>query len=261
MGTRRHRHFNPAFAGAQTVFDAKKITGLSNSGSISTWSGSVGTAYSASTWVGGGFTAPIYCNSDNGINGNPAIAFNGSNQTITTNAVAQFRNKTSGDIFCVIVDTNSTGGDTGHFPVAWLCGGGSGFVRASIASRRSSIAGIVGVSSRLDATGANSSTGVVGTPSNPTIAQSTFDWANNKMVAYANGVSGTSGSWTEGSGSTSNTDSALSLIGTASSPATPTANRFTGKLSIIIAASPSFSAPVSKRISHGLAFTYRIFTK
>lgn len=69
MSHRRHRHFNPAHAGASAVLDARFLTGLANGDQVTTWTARAGSSPTQATPS----SRPTYAASI--INGCPAVAF------------------------------------------------------------------------------------------------------------------------------------------------------------------------------------------
>ena len=74
----RHRHFNPRDAGANLVYDSRRISGLSNNDPVSTWNDISKNAYDA---TGTSTARPLYITQVQG--GNPALRFDGSNDQLS----------------------------------------------------------------------------------------------------------------------------------------------------------------------------------
>ena len=69
----RQRHFNPANAGGTAVFDSRYINGISDGGSVQTW-----TSRSGSNDITQATAANRPTYETNEINGNPSVFFNGA---------------------------------------------------------------------------------------------------------------------------------------------------------------------------------------
>lgn len=74
----RQRHFNPRDAGANLVYDSRRISGLSNNDPVSTWPDISRNAYDA---TGTSTARPLYITQVQG--GNPALRFDGSNDQLS----------------------------------------------------------------------------------------------------------------------------------------------------------------------------------
>jgi hypothetical protein len=75
---RRHRHFNPADAGATMAFDARYKITVADGTALGTWSDRSRTAISATQ--ANGISQPTY--ETNEINGQPVVSFDGSNDQL-----------------------------------------------------------------------------------------------------------------------------------------------------------------------------------
>jgi hypothetical protein len=70
----RHRHFNPRDAGANLVYDSRRVTGLSDNDPVDTWPDISRNAYDATQTS---TARPLYRTANQG--GNPALRFDGVN--------------------------------------------------------------------------------------------------------------------------------------------------------------------------------------
>ena len=78
----RHRHFNARDAGASLVLDARYIAGLANAAAIGTWADRSRSGNDATQATEA--NKPTY--RTNILNGNPVVRFDGTNDSLTSNA-------------------------------------------------------------------------------------------------------------------------------------------------------------------------------
>lgn len=78
----RQRHLNPSGAGATLVLDARFISGLNDGDAVSTWTDRSGAGNNATQ--GTALNRPLYRTGANGINRNPAVFFDGSNDFLSS---------------------------------------------------------------------------------------------------------------------------------------------------------------------------------
>jgi len=138
-------------------------------------------------------------------NGLGVLRTDGNDSLGLSSALGVFRNKTSGHIFMVGMDSNSGGGANYHTFVQWDRNI-SGTTRASIYGRHTSFAnGWVGAARRLDADTAAAT--VFGAQTGHALAHAFMDWSGGYLRMQINGSAYTSSAFSSGAGATSDTDS------------------------------------------------------
>lgn len=247
--SRRNRHFNPAGLGCQVVLDARFITGLSSGAAVSSWTGRPGTSVNASQATA--LNQPTF--QPTGIGGQAAVRFDGSNDIMTLNATTLFQNVASGNTWIVVRDDNRAAGDASHTPLHFATGISATAARATLFTRLSSSSVFVTGGRRLDAD-TFSSGGTIASTANATILGGAWNWSSGTHAVRVNGVQGTNGSFSSGSGNTTNSASLAVIIG-GTDAAT---SRMQGDIAAAIAVTPSVSTPNCKRIEHHLAFSFGV---
>lgn len=247
--SRRQRFLNPAQLGCQVALDARFITGLSSGAAVSSWTGRPGTSVNASQATA--LNQPTF--QPTGIGGQAAVRFDGSNDIMTLNATTLFQNVATGNIWAVVRDDNRAAGDVSHTPLHFSSGAASVAARATLYTRLSSSSVFTTGGRRLDAD-SFASAGTIASTANATILGGVYAWSSGTLAVRVNGVQGTNGSFSSGSGNTSNTASLSNTIGATDAAA----NRLQGDIAAVIAVTPSVSTSVCKRIEQSLALSFRI---
>ena len=138
-------------------------------------------------------------------NGLGVIRSDGDDRLQLSSALGVFRNKTSGHIFMVGMDSDSGGGANYHTFVQWDRNT-SGSTRASIYGRHTIFAdGWVGAVRRLDADTVVAT--VFGAQTGHALAHAFMDWSGGYLRMQINGSAYTSSAFSSGAGATSDTDS------------------------------------------------------
>ena len=247
---RRARHLNAKSAGAGLVLDARRLTGLNDGDAVSTWSDVSGNGRNA---TGVGTERPLYKTAIQG--GQPVLRFDGSNDNLSltaTSAVTIFKNKSYGIVILVFADSASSSGDSYHQAVYFARGSFSGS-RVTISSRSSGVSGLFTGGRRLDS-GSFTESLSAGSPSSMCVASGVFNFGANSQSARRNGIAGVNGTFSDGAGSTSNTDSSTALIGATSA----SASRLNGDIASLILIGQSTSTGLLKRLEHSAAFSFKI---
>ena len=107
----RHRHFNPRDAGANLVYDSRRVYGLSDNDPVSTWPDISRNAYDA---TGSSTARPLYKTAVQG--GNPTLRFDGSNDRMELAIGPSISTGAGNEIQVVIKQISFTAGGSA-FPV------------------------------------------------------------------------------------------------------------------------------------------------
>jgi hypothetical protein len=99
----RHRHFNPAHAGATAVFDSRFLSGFSDGSSVDTW-----VSRSGSNDISQATAANRPTYETNEINGNPSVYWDGGTNDELTFATSPSYNSTT--VICVYKNNDATNG-------------------------------------------------------------------------------------------------------------------------------------------------------
>jgi hypothetical protein len=207
MSKRRCRHFDPREAGA--VVSLRSDRGVATSGGVvDSWTSTAGSVVAN----GSGTARPAFSASSSSFGGFPAFTFDGVDDLLdmTATAGAVTQNKANAHGFAVVLDNNPSGGTAAH-PVI-LLGTGLGVTRFRIDTRFGSVSGVHSIGRRLDVDSASISSPVT-LGSDARIVESKADWASGVHAPINNGISGATAAYSSGSGSTSNTASAISFLG------------------------------------------------
>lgn len=219
---------------------------------VDSWT-SAGNATAVAT--ASGTERPTYV--DAGVNGRPALEFDGSNDfmSMTATTAGVFRNRSYGRIFAVGYDANPSGGSANHMLV-FVSIPTPNITRSGTLSRVGSVAGTHAGGRRLDADGFSNS-GPVGSVASPFVAESKLNWANNSNIASNNGVDAASATFSSGAGNTSNTDSGVVGVGASAS----TFDSFPGRIAAIAAFNVNLGEAAFMRIRHNFGRNYYITTR
>jgi hypothetical protein len=99
----RHRHFNPAHAGATAVFDSRFLSGFSDGSSVDTW-----VSRSGSNDISQATAANRPTYETNEINGNPSVYWDGGTNDELTFATSP--SYSSATVICVYKNDDATNG-------------------------------------------------------------------------------------------------------------------------------------------------------
>lgn len=240
---RRARHLNARHAGAGLVFDARRITGLADGNSITTWNDSSGNGWDAGQ--SNSALKPLYKVDVQG--GQPGVLFDGTNDIMTITAggaLAYSQNKGYLSIFGVARDTNPSNASTPHGIIAFT--GGTGNTRAGLFARLTSVAGVQSGVRRLDADSLVSSASA-GVTTSFFVGRSESRFANGTTRASRNGVQ-TATAALSGSSNTSNTASTVINVG----------QLLVGHICCAFVIAADIPAPLVKRLEHSLAFSFKL---
>lgn len=249
--SRRIRHLNPAQCGAQIALDARFLSGIADGADVSTWTSRAVATITASQ--GTLANRPLYRLS--GINGQPAVDFDGSNDIMSLSAGANTltRNAASCDILCPALKDGNTAANS--IAVFFSTGDSTSETRLNLTTRVSSVDNVNGSTRRLDSDASATVSGNAGTINSPSIAEVNARWSTGTINSAVNGVKGTDGTLPS-SGSTSNITSLASNLG-----ALPASSVYLdGRLGAVVVAVPAFSAPLRSRVRQSLGFSFRIAT-
>ena len=250
---RRVRHLNPAQCGAQIALDARFITGVADGAALSSWNARPNSSISATQANASG--QPTYRASQ--INGRPSLEFDGSTDVLVLSAAAASLTNNVGSADSIAVLQKTGAGDS--IQTVITLSGSTGHSRLNILSRNASSDVVAQLGRRLDADGSATSTG--GSSTNPVIGEGRARWSSGFQNVATNGVASANSNYSSGSGNTSATNSAATLIGAFSLTAGVAGSiRHLGYISAVVVAVPAFSDPVRNRIRQSLGFSYRIAT-
>lgn len=118
----RHRHFNPAHAGAAAAYDSRYIS-FGNGDAVNTWTSRTG---SNNATQANSLSRPTYRAAE--INGQPAVEFDGSNDQLATSSVVT--SSTEYTIY-LFFRNDSTNGTRVYFYNGSTGSNGYGFIRTS----------------------------------------------------------------------------------------------------------------------------------
>lgn len=242
---RRARHLNARHAGAGLVFDARRLTGLSNGNAVVTL-----TDFSGNGWDGiqgtSGFRA-IYRTASKG--GQPGIEFDGVDDVynVTASGALDYsKNVGHMHIGGVAIDTTPGNVNTPH--VIITLSGGTGNTRAGFFTRLTTVSGVQSGARRLDADSLTSSASA-GVTTSYFVGRSNCDYSGGTIRAVYNGVA-TSNASLPSSGNTSNTASSSVIIG----------QRLVGLIYSIYVINKTVSESLQRRLDHSMAFAFKIQT-
>lgn len=97
---RRHRHFNPATAGAVLSLDARTITGLADGDAVETWSGRPGSTATVAQSTAG--SRPVFKVSI--LNGNPVVRLDGTDDFFNVSGVTALPTA----LYCLLIFKRNT---------------------------------------------------------------------------------------------------------------------------------------------------------
>jgi hypothetical protein len=221
---RRHRHFNPADAGATMAFDARYKITVADGTALSTWSDRSRTAISATQ--DNGLNQPTY--ETNEMNGQPVVSFDGSNDTMVHG-----QDNAASCVWVVVAKVRSTQSGFRGFAAA-----GASSTAGTMLLSRVSTAGTWGTFSGVER-GANT------TPANGTPYVFTMeDNAASGGAFFLNG----SADGTYAGNSTGQTTKHIGGFGTQS----------TASDIAVVTLMPATSAALRKRLEHASAYSFKL---
>lgn len=240
---RRARHINQKHAGAGVVLDARRLSGLSDGNSVTTWDDESGNSWNAGQ--SSSTLKPVYKVNVQG--GQPGVLFDGVDDIMNitaAGALAYTQNKGYVNIFAVARDTDPSNARTPHGIIAFT--GGTGNTRVGLFARLTTVAGVQTGARRLDADSLVSSASA-GVTTSFFVGRSEARFSNGTIRAARNGVA-TATAALSGSSNTSNTASTLINVG----------QFLVGHLCCVFVINLDLSAPLAKRLQHSLGFSFKV---
>lgn len=232
--SRRQRFLNPAHLGCQVALDARFITGIANGGAVATWTGRANTSINATQ----GTVANQPSFQTAGINGNPTVRFDGTNDVLSATPDPDFPYS----IFVVVATSDANG----------TIASDSRITGSFLSEGLFTVSGNLNLSQQ---NGAASTLSISSTSTNPMIATGTFSGNNTSFSGTLRRNGATVAGPTAGTGVRDSTAVARVLrLGDVPGASFPLA----GDISAVVLFPGTITDPVCKRIEQALSASFKI---